>query len=163
MAGYAGWPLLDHPTSAWPAGALAQVPAPFFLPATLPEGRYRLVAGLRNPDTGLREPSKCVDRVHGQVGALSTLYDRGPLMRFHRPSNSAHMPSSMAMICSSKAEKIKLSLYWQALESLLPPHHIFVHADAYGGTTLTQHDGEPSTLAFACTYWQLAARRIPSY
>jgi hypothetical protein len=36
-----------------------------------------------------------------------------------------------------------VSLYWEVLQTLLPPHDIFVHVNTAEGTTIAQHDGEP--------------------
>jgi hypothetical protein len=44
-----------------------------------------------------------------------------------------------------------VTLYWEVLQPLLPPHHIFVHLDPTGGDTpgqtLAQQDGPPATAA----------------
>ena len=36
-----------------------------------------------------------------------------------------------------------MRLYWEVLQPLLPPHHIFVHLDAPDGRTVAQQDGPP--------------------
>jgi hypothetical protein len=44
-----------------------------------------------------------------------------------------------------QGETLTLVLYWQVMQTLLPPHHIFVHADGADGQTLAQADGPPQT------------------
>ena len=39
-----------------------------------------------------------------------------------------------------------IRLYWEVSQPLLPPHHLFVHADDAGGMTLAQQDGPPVTV-----------------
>jgi hypothetical protein len=42
-------------------------------------------------------------------------------------------------------QQLTIKLYWEVLQPLLPPHHIFVHLDAADGQTLAQQDGPPAT------------------
>ncbi|MFN8469169.1 MAG: glycosyltransferase family 39 protein, partial [Caldilineaceae bacterium] len=56
VAGYEGWPLAGYPTAAWPDNALVQVPAAFNVPGAVTSGKYRLVAGFRDPQTGDKTP-----------------------------------------------------------------------------------------------------------
>ena len=49
-------------------------------------------------------------------------------------------------------------LYWEVLQPLLPPHHIFVHLDAPDGQTVAQQDGPPVAAA-ARLPRQMPARR----
>ena len=41
--------------------------------------------------------------------------------------------------------KLYLTLHWQVNQTLLPPHHIFVHLDNEFGETVAQDDGPPVT------------------
>ena len=40
-----------------------------------------------------------------------------------------------------------MRLYWEVLQPLLPPHHIFVHLDTPDGQTVAQQDGPPAAAA----------------
>ena len=48
----------------------------------------------------------------------------------------------------SSPARLELRLYWEVVQPLLPPHHIFSHADdATTGVTVAQQDGPPVTAA----------------
>jgi hypothetical protein len=44
---------------------------------------------------------------------------------------------------------VQLTLYWEVLQTLLPPHQVFVHLDGPDGTLLDQDDGVPGEQAIA--------------
>ena len=48
---------------------------------------------------------------------------------------------------AADADALYLTLHWQALQTLLPSHHLFVHVDDDRGRTVAQDDGPPTTAA----------------
>jgi hypothetical protein len=145
IAGYEGWPLGDYPTETWPAGALVQAPVGFYVPGTAPTGEYRLVAGFTNTATGAKSPAVDLARVN-LVQRAATFAEPAPT---HYLPVAAQFGTHANLIGYDWTETgdgmLDLRLYWEVLQPLLPPHHIFVHADAAGGQTLAQQDGAPVT------------------
>ncbi|MEX1018841.1 MAG: hypothetical protein WDZ49_04240, partial [Litorilinea sp.] len=54
-------------------------------------------------------------------------------------------PDANTPATPSQAGDLILTLHWQALQPIVPPHHIFVHLHAADGTRIAQRDGEPAT------------------
>ncbi len=44
---------------------------------------------------------------------------------------------------SSVGNRLEVVLYWEVLQTLLPPHQVFFHLTAPDGTILAQDDGTP--------------------
>ncbi len=147
VAGYEGWPLPDYPTSAWPPGALVQTPVTFFTPGTLPSGGYKLIAGFVEPSTGVKSPPIGLGTL--QVVQRQALFDRAtPAIPLAMPAQfGTHVRLLGYAVDWTDTQELTLQLYWEILQPLLPPHHIFVHADGLDGTTLAQQDGPPRTAA----------------
>ncbi len=146
VAGYAGWPLPDYPTATWPEGALVQVPASFYLPGALSSGSYRLVAGLRDPATGSETPP--VELTTLAVQQRSAGFTRpSPQHSFSNPPQFGTHARLLGYDLATNSDQITIQLYWEVLQPLLPPHHIFVHRDAADGETQAQQDGPPATAA----------------
>jgi hypothetical protein len=144
VAGWEGWTPVTWRPSTWPAGALVQAPVHFFTPATLPSGDYRLIAGLLNPENGEKNPPTLLDTV--------TMYQRAA--NFTAPVLPAPLTPPVqfgahALLLGYNATRqdnqLMLTLYWQVLQTLLPPHHIFIHLDSAAGETLAQRDDAPQT------------------
>jgi hypothetical protein len=144
VAGWEGWSPAAWPLSSWPAGALAQAPVTFDTPPTLAKGEYDLVAGF----VSSAAQEQVTEVVLGQVSVY-----RRPAM-FERPT----IPQVLAEPVQfgvhvlllgynqeRRGDEVTLTLYWQVLQTLLPPHHLFVHLDGPDGATLAQEDGPPMT------------------
>jgi hypothetical protein len=141
-AGWEGWPLPDYPTHFWPPGAVVQTPASFFLPATLSSGTYQLVVGLLDPVSGAKSPFAALSSVQVRQRAANFT----PLTPPHALTLPAQFGTHALLLgydLHQMDTRIELILYWQILQSLLPPHHIFVHADTDEGVTVAQDDGPP--------------------
>ena len=151
VAGWEGWPLTEAPTSALGDGALLLVPVEFDLPATLPTGDYALVAGWQDQATGTRGAPAEVARVRVEqraasfAGANSSApphaLDPAPLLGTHA--------RLVGYDVQRVGDALDVTLYWNVEQTLLPPHHVFVHADSDegspAGVTLAQDDGPPAT------------------
>ena len=145
VGGYEGWPLPAYPTQTWPPQAVVQLPVAFFLPGTLPTGDYRLVTGWLDPATGAKTPPV----------ALGAVAIRQRSATFERPQPGVAIAAptllgSHAYLIGydwveSTPNVLDLRLHWEVVQPLLPPHHIFVHADDAAGVTHAQQDGPPVT------------------
>ncbi len=145
VAGWEGWPLPDYPTTVWAPGALVQIPFAFYLPATLEPGRYDLLVGFREPEGGRR-----LDPV--RLAPVELTRRRA---RFERPTPSQPLDPAPQFGTHARLvgydlgwtePGVELTLYWEALQPLLPPHHVFVHLLGPDGQRITQDDGIPGRL-----------------
>jgi hypothetical protein len=149
-------------TSAWPPGALIRTQAAFRPRADLPDGRYRLIAGLfraadkarlktaagadhillgeitvrgRPHDRTRPQPQHAADVPFGQVGRLIG-YDLAPPSGGFQPGST-----------------ISLTLYWQANAATERPHTVFVHLVDAAGAIHGYGDGEPGGGGLPTTSW----------
>lgn len=144
VAGWEGWPLPDYPLSQWADGALVQTPLAFTIPATVGSGDYQLVTGLLDPASGAKEPPVALGKVQ--------LYQRRANFTATPPPTPLTQPAQFGAHIQllgydrqRQGDQLVLTLYWQVLQPLLPPHHIFVHLDTPVGITLAQSDDVPQT------------------
>ncbi|MCB0114532.1 MAG: hypothetical protein KDD84_10595 [Caldilineaceae bacterium] len=142
VAGWEGWPLDDYPTSIWPEDALVRVPVAFYLPAALNPDDYVLVAGVIDPTGGQRSAPV-------QLGSLP-VSRRQIRVDVPTPQHSLTPPVQVGtharLIGYDMADAdgvLSVILYWEILQTLLPPHQVFFHLTAADGTILAQDDGVP--------------------
>jgi hypothetical protein len=143
VASYRGWPLPDYPLTAWPPGALVTLPAAVQTPADLPAGGYALYAGLAQVGGEAAAPVKLADLdiVRRPTGAA-----RGaPQIMLDPPVQFGSHAQLVGYDLFREGNRLRLVLYWNVLQSLLPQHHIFVHLDTANGATIAQADGPPQT------------------
>lgn len=145
VAGYEGWPLAAYPTSTWPQGALAQVPAAFYVPGTVASGNYRLVAGFVDPVTGSKTAPVELATVRIEQRAANFTRPTPSHPFAEPPQLGTHARLLGYDMAPAEDGRFAVALYWEVLQPLLPSHHIFVHLDTAGGTTVAQQDGPPST------------------
>ncbi|MCX6046096.1 MAG: hypothetical protein NT075_13380 [Chloroflexi bacterium] len=144
VAGWAGWPLPDYPTSAWPVGALGQVPVSFYLPPDLTTSQYQLIAGFLDPATNTKSPAASLDRV--QVRQRMASFTK-PTMT-HSLAAPVQFGTHVQLLgydLVQEEQELALRLHWQVLQTLTPSHHIFVHLDSPDNQTLAQADSLPET------------------
>ena len=146
VAGYTGWPLPEYPTQTWPPGALVQTPVAFFVPGTLSTGDYRLVAGFSDPATGAQSPPVALTTLPVRQRTGSFTQPAPPQRLADVPQIGTHARLAGYDRETASDGSIHLQLYWEILQPLLPPHHIFVHADNPEGVTVAQQDGPPLAL-----------------
>lgn len=142
LAGWAGWPLPDYPMHAWPAGALVQTPTTFLVPATVPAGTYQLVAGLLEPTSGAKGPPVALGAVtvYQRTANFTPPYPTIPLPEVVQFGTHVQL---LGYDLQAHEDQITITLYWHVLQSLLPPHQLFVHLDSPEGVTLAQTDEIP--------------------
>jgi uncharacterized membrane protein len=148
VAGWEGWPLTDYPTTTWQRGTLVRLPVGFYLPATLLPGNYTLIAGWLDPLTG--EKSTPV-----KLGALPVTRRQ---IRLEAPSMQTPLTPPFQIGTHARLighdqtvadGMLSVTLYWEVLQTLLPPHQVFFHLTAADGTILAQDDGLPGRWAIA--------------
>ncbi len=146
VGGWEGWSLPSYPTEIWPEGALVQVPVQLHVPAALADGAYELIVGLMDPNTGDKSPAV-------SLGDLSVKQRRAD---FSQPAMQTTMEIPVQFgthadligydsAIDVNEGKLYLTLHWHVDQTLLPPHHIFVHLDNEFGETIAQDDGPPVT------------------
>jgi len=143
VAGWEGWPLPEYPPMRWVRGTQTRLPVRFYLPAGLSPGEYQLVAGVRDPDTGQKG-------VPVRLGTLP-IVRRAASFVSPQPQHPLAQPAlfgSHATLlgydtATAQNGTIDLTLYWQVEQTLLPPHHVFVHLRDGSESLLDQDDGVP--------------------
>jgi len=154
VGGWEGWPLPHYPMAEWPKEALVQVPVQFPIPATLSEGDYELVVGLVGIESGEKTPYTVLDRLYVKQRSANF----SPIL----PEQKLELPVQFGTHLllngyeiEQQGNRLKIVLYWKALQTLLPEHHIFVHLNSelinsdQGNSTLpqsplAQDDGPPT-------------------
>lgn len=140
-AGWQGWPLPGYPTSAWKSGAVALAPIDLYLPAHLPSGRYALTARLSDSQ-GQTEPPQTLAPI--KVVTRTAVYDRmEPQSTLPEPVQFGTHVRLYGYDLDTYSDRLEVTLYWEALQTLLPPHHIFVHVIDQSAAVIAQDDGPP--------------------
>lgn len=144
VASWQTWPLPTYPPHLWANGALAQAPMSFYLPPTLAEGEYSLSAGFYDTVRGVRGESASLATV--QIVRRPITYEIPTLQYQVAPTATFGTHANLIGYDLSQAgNTLELSLTWQVLQTLLPPHHIFVHLLDTEGQRIAQSDAEPMT------------------
>ncbi len=146
VAGYEGWPLADYGADLLNKGELLRLPVRFFVPGVIGSGAYRLVAGFVDATTGAKRAPVALGEV--QIEQRRATFER------RTPSRVLTAPAQFgthALLYGYDMDETVqgdtlVRLYWEVVQPLLPPHHIFVHADDASGATLAQQDGPPVTV-----------------
>lgn len=160
-AGWEGPSLLDLPSRQWRPGDLLRTPWSLRLPAALPDGSYRLIAGYFDPTSGQRlAPS-------GQRAdflSLATVQVKGRPHLWEAPAPTTAQVAqfgSQARLLSydlspspvRSGDAVTLTLHWQAAEPWTQRASVFVHLLAPSGQTVAQADGEPGAGRLPTTSW----------
>jgi len=150
------------PTSAWAAGTLMRTQAAFRPPADLPDGRYRLIAGLYRPADGAR--------LRGEGGrdylTLDELTIRGRGHIMTPPAAQYTMTATFGTLARLVGYDLMLSengvpaggtlavtLHWQALGAADRPYTVFVHLVDENGAVRGYGDAEPGGGRFPAPGW----------
>ena len=169
-AAWEGPPVAWHPTSAWQSGELVRSQQAIRLPATLPDGRYRLVTGVFDPVSDQRLTARWGA---GPWGLLKHSQDAVPLGtvditgREHimtPPQPQVPLQAELARLGRllgydlpatevTPGGALDLTLYWQAKESTGDRLSVFVHLLDAQGAIIGQSDGEPGNGAFPTSSW----------
>ena len=143
VAGWEGWPLPDYPVASWPPGTQMRLPVSFYLPASLSPGEYSLVAGLRDPVSGVKSVPVALDALPIVRRAVSFAPPQ-PQHSLEQPALFGSHATLLGYDAAAAADgSLELTLYWRVEQTLLPPHNVFVHLNDSAGNLLAQDDGVP--------------------
>ncbi|HSJ59300.1 MAG TPA: hypothetical protein VLC95_19095 [Anaerolineae bacterium] len=156
-----------QPMTHWVPGEVLPDRRVLELPQDLAPGRYLLVAGLYDPDTGnrsahseeyrrVRDRAVVLDYVRileepgaiptGPQVALDVVFEgEGDVIRLL--GYDLHSPTAHA------GQGLELVLYWQAVEPVSVGYSTFVHVLDAAGEIQSQDDGEPLGGFYPTTFW----------
>lgn len=144
VAGWEGWPVPTYPLTQWAPGALVQTPVAIVIPPTVPSGMYRVIAGLHDPISGAKSAPVALGQFAVQQRNASFSPVAPPTVLATPAQFGTHV-QLLGYGLETQADQLYLTLYWQVLQPLWPPHHIFVHLDQVDGGTVAQADAAPQT------------------
>jgi uncharacterized membrane protein len=151
-----------YATTAWRPGALIRTQAAFRPRADLPDGRYRLIAGLfRAADKARLRTTGGADHILlGEVTVRGRPHDRTPPQPQH--ATDVTFGQTGRLIGYNLAPPadgfrpgatIPLTLYWQAAAATERPYTVFVHLVDAAGAIHGYGDGEPGGGRLPTTSW----------
>ena len=159
----AGWeapPGAGYPTSAWAPDTLIRTQAAFRVPASLPDGRYRLIAGLFNPVNGtrLRTPGGADHLALGTIMARGRSHEMTPPQPTHaadvRFGDVARLVGyDLPAAGGAAGATLPLTLYWQATGTTDRAYTVFVHLVDPSGALRGFGDAEPAGGQLPTTGW----------
>jgi len=160
VAGWEAPPGAAHPTTSWAPGTLIRTQASFRTPATLADGRYRLIAGLYRPADGMRlATSSGAD--HLDLGTVA-VRGRDHQMTAPKPTfpadvtfgNTAHLAGvDLEQNPVERGGALALTLHWRALGATDRPYTVFVHLVDEQGHVRGYGDSEPGNETLPTTGW----------
>ncbi len=167
LAAWEGPPAASFPTYQWQAGALVWQQVDLRLPAVIPDGRHRLIAGMFRvtdrsrliTDRRLVPPRRPQDFI-----SLGTATIRNRPRDFTPPSPQYALDARVGSVArlvgydlstttASPGEQITVTLYWQALASADAEYTVFVHLLDAAGRFRGQRDAPPGDGAYPTTGW----------
>ena len=148
------------PTSQWTPGTLMRTQAGFRIPASVPDGRYRLIAGLfRAGDKAVLRTAAGAD--HLSLGTLTVRgrpHDLTPPQPQH-PADATFGDAArltgydLASAETQPGGALDLTLHWQALTSTDRAYTVFVHLLDEAGNVKGYGDSEPGGGTYPTTGW----------
>ncbi len=149
------------PTTEWQAGDLVRDPHALALPADLPAGSYRLVAGLYDPASGARLSPRWRARMRSRLGRLQVAA-RARVMEQPALGTPTDIPfgtrARLAQVASPDSLEaggtLTVTLLWQATESGGAPLRAF--AQLYRDTSqiaVSDHPLDPPASAWLQGEW----------
>ena len=160
VAGWEAPPGAAHPTTSWTPGTLIRTQASFRAPATLADGRYRLIAGLYRPADGMRLATSS-DTDHLDLGTVA-VRGRDHQMTAPKPAFPADVTfGNTAQLVGVDMEQgpvkhggtLALTLHWHALGATDRPYTVFVHLVDEQGQVRGYGDSEPGHGTLPTTGW----------
>ena len=149
-----------YPTSQWTDGTLMRTQAGFRIPASVRDGRYRLIVGLfRAGDKTLLRTAAGADRIPlGTVTVRGRPHEMTPPEPQYPADATFGDAARLAGYDLASAEMrpggaLDLTLHWQALASTDRPYTVFVHLLDEAGTVKGYGDSEPGGGAYPTTGW----------
>lgn len=157
VAGLEEPPLAWRPTSAWPPGLPVRSQQRLRIPAALPAGDYRLIAGLFAGD-GTRLRWGRGDFIElGRVQVLARDHDFTPPAPQHPLELTlagGHRLAGYDLVAgNSPGSPINLTLHWQPAGPTDPRYSVFVHLLDERDAIRDQSDAQPADGAHPTTSW----------
>jgi 4-amino-4-deoxy-L-arabinose transferase-like glycosyltransferase len=163
VAAWEAPPGAAYETSRWTPGSLLRTQANLRPPADLPDGRYRLIAGLYRRSNGQRLRISSGGTDHLDLGTV-TMTGRAHNVSAPAPSHPATARfGSLAQLVGydlnapatpRPGDRLPLTLHWQAASTGERPYTVFVHLVNPESTQLVgAGDGEPGMAHFPTTGW----------
>lgn len=148
VAGWEGWPLPNHPPQAWQPGEWVRLPLTVQSSAYLASGDYELVTGFVSPQGDDKSPPASLGRVQIRQRSANMLQPdlAIPLQPPIQFGAHAQLIGYDSIPPVGESGMLVVTLTWQVLQPLLPPHRIFVHLVGPDGRILAQDDRDPTTL-----------------
>ncbi len=158
VAGLEEPPLAWLPTSAWPLGTPLRSQHRLRLPADLPAGRYRLIAGLFDRQSGLRVRWEGDDfLLLGYLRSQSSEHDftiPHPQVPLNLTLVGGHRLVGYDLVAgASEGSPVNLTLYWVAAGATDRRYSSFVHLLDAQDRLRGQTDAEPAHGAHPTTSW----------
>lgn len=162
VAGWEAAPGAAYPTSQWQPGTLMRTQASFRPPAGLPDGRYRLIAGLyRSTDGDRAKTDRGEDAVSlGWVTIKGRSHNRQPPTPaypadavFGERAKLVGYTIPLFEVPPAPGERVPVTLHWQALGASDRPYTVFIHLEDADGQVWGNGDGEPGEGRYPTTGW----------
>ncbi|HUW96961.1 MAG TPA: glycosyltransferase family 39 protein [Anaerolineae bacterium] len=162
-----------HPTTHWVEGEIISDPRELVLPQDMPEGRYRLQAGMYLPETMEHLP---VLGAEGQPLGDSAILD---YVRVERGSPVLPVPEQVAAFSFDGAvrlwgydltpqmaepgDTVRVALYWRAERQVEEDYTVFVHLVDEEGEIWGQQDNEPEGGFYHTSFWDVGETLTDRY
>jgi 4-amino-4-deoxy-L-arabinose transferase-like glycosyltransferase len=152
-----------HPTTHWVEGEIISDPRELALPQGVPEGRYRLQAGMYLPETMEHLP---VLGAEGQPLGDAAILD---YVKVERGTPDLPVPEQAASLSfggkvslwgydltpltAEPGDTVRIELYWRADRQMDEDYTVFVHLVDEEGTIWGQQDNEPEGGFYHTSFW----------
>ena len=162
-----------HPTTHWVEGEIISDPRELVLPQDMPEGRYRLQAGMYLPETMEHLP---VLGAEGQLVGDAAILD---YVRVERGSPGLPVPEQAASFSfdgtvslwgydltpqmAEPGDTVKIALCWRAERQMEEDYTVFVHLVDEEGTIWGQQDNEPEGGFYHTSFWDVGESLTDQY
>lgn len=152
-----------YPTGRWASGTLMRSQAAFRIPAGLPDGRYRLIAGLFRAADGARlKTPRGVDYVSlGNIDVRGRAHEMNPPQVGHPAEidfggvgRLVGYDLDLSGAGPAPGGTLDLALHWQALAPADRAYTVFVHLLDEQGDIRGYGDGEPGRGQYPTTGWR---------
>jgi hypothetical protein len=154
-----------HPTTHWVAGEIISDPRELSLPQDLPDGRYRLQAGMYLPETMEHLPVfRGEGDLVGEAAVLDYVRVGGGLPGDEAPDQAASfnlgrevglLGYDLELSDAQPGGAVRLVLYWRAERQMDEDYTVFVHLVGADGRIWGQQDSEPESGFYRTSFWDV--------
>lgn len=152
-----------YPTSLWRPGERLRDDHVLSLPADLPEGVYRLLAGMYAlPGDGALEPLGEAVSI-GQVAIKSGMPAEPPVMGHQADATFAGAIELLGYDAARQPGALEVTLHWRNLEPLAVDYTVFVHLLDDRDQVIAQDDAQPGAGAYPTSVWDVGEAVIDTH